>query len=48
MFYAILIILTITFIIFRITRSMYLREQRQKNLERVIKEFNEKFFNESE
>ena len=48
MYKAILVIVVIGFITFRIIRSQRLRQQRKENLERAIKEFNEKWFNESE
>ena len=48
MYKAILVIIVIGFITFRVMKSIHLRQQRKENLERAIREFNEKWFNESE
>ena len=48
MFYAILIIGTILIITLRIIKSIRLREKRKQYLQQVLREFNEKYFEESE
>lgn len=48
MYKAILVIVIVGFITFRIIRSKRLRQQRKENLQRAIREFNERWFNESE